>query len=122
MCEKDGGLGGVFGSQLGNHLPSGSAQLSHMFRDDVGHLPDTPRNRQLIMELVNDESCRLGTDKWGKTWYAKTNPDGTQLWASVLDGKVQNCGQNDSPRSWDDETGLSKNTGKTRQNAFKRRK
>ena len=74
------------------------------------------------MELVNDESCRLGNDKWGKTWYARMNTDETQLWASVLNGRVQNCGQNDSPHPWDAETGLSRNTGETRKNAFKRRK
>lgn len=118
MCEKGGGLGGDFKESKGYALPSGAAQLSHMFRDEPGHLPDTPANRQLIVELVNDENNRLGIDHRGLVWYAKNDIDGSQLWASIYKGIVQNCGRNDPPRPWDDETGLSKSIN----NIFKRRK
>jgi filamentous hemagglutinin len=121
MCEKGGGLGGVFGGQTGNSLPAGSSQLSHIFGDRPGHLPDTPHNRQSIVDLVNDESYRLGTDSRGLTWYARILSDGTQLWASVRNGVVQNCGKNDPPRPWDDETGLSNNINKSTRNIFKKR-
>ena len=67
MCEK-GGMGG-FGGQIGNRLPSNRAQMMHIFADRPGHLPDTPRNRQTIVELINDPANRAGIDGNGKTWY-----------------------------------------------------
>lgn len=121
MCEKGGGLGGAFGGQTGNSLPSDNSQLAHIFGNRPGHLADTPSNRQATVELVNDESNRIGVDGRGLTWYARMLEDGFQLWASVLNGVVQNCGKNDPPHSWDDETGLSRNISKTADNVFKKR-
>lgn len=92
-----------------------------MFRDGAGHLPDTPANRQAIVELVNDGVNKIGTDGRNLTWYAKMEPDGSQLWASVRSGVVQNCGKNDPPHEWDDETGLSRNAKKSAGNVFKKR-
>lgn len=61
-----------------NSLPSDASQTSHMFGNREGHLPDTPSNRRLIQDLANDDSCRLGEDKWGNEWYARINADGSQ--------------------------------------------
>ncbi len=58
------------------------------------------------------------TDTWCNGWYARVNIDGTQTWASVRGGVIQNCGENDAPHPWDPETGLSAN--KPRRNGFKR--
>ena len=43
-------------------------------------------------------------------WYAKTLDNGKQLWASVRNGKVENCGINKEARLFDKETGLCRNT------------
>lgn len=121
MCEKGGGLGGDFGGQSENSLPTGNSQLAHMFRESPGHLSDTPLNRQIIMELANNDANKVGMDGRGLIWYAKMEADGSQLWASVRNGVVQNCGKNDPPHEWDDETGLSRNVKKSTGNVFKKR-
>ena len=92
-----------------NTLPSGRSQLNHMFGNREGHLPDTAESRALIINLVNDQDCYIGTDRRGNEWYARTNPDGSQTWASVRNGIVQNCGENSTPHVWDPRTGLSAN-------------
>lgn len=109
MCEKGGGEGGEFGGQTGNQLPPDNSQLMHIFGNRIGHIADTPQNRQAIIDLVNDESCRLGISNHGLTWYARIEEDGSQLWASVRNGIVQNCGRNRPPHEWNDESGLSRN-------------
>lgn len=96
----------------GNRLPDNRSQLMHIFADRPGHIPDTPRNRQLIEALANDRSAFIGIDRYGKAWYARTNANGTQTWASTRDGIVRNCGMNETPNPWDPETGLSKNLPK----------
>lgn len=116
MCEKGGGMGG-FGGTGGNSLPPNPSQTRHIFGDRPGHLPDTPRNRQTLVELANDEGCRLGTDKYGNTWYARMEPDSSQTWVTVRDGVIQEGGRNGSPHPWDSETGLNRNPKK---NAFKK--
>lgn len=65
-----------------------------------------------IEALVNDRSALIGTDRYGKSWYARINVDGSQMWASTRDGVVRNCGINETPNPWDPETGLSRNLPK----------
>ena len=113
------GANDMGGSSGANTFPADRSQTSHMFGNREGHLPDTPANRRLIEELANDESCKLGTDKFGNEWYARENADGTQTWVSVRNGTIQNCGKNSTPHSWDPETGLSAN--KSKSNGFKRK-
>lgn len=100
--EKGGGH--AFG---GNSFPKNDSQIKHIFRDKEGHVKDTPDNRNLITETCNNESNYLGTDARGNRWYAQILPDGRQIWVTTRDGIIQNCGINDAPRSWDEETGLS---------------
>ena len=64
MCEK-GGMGG-YGGQSGNRLPQNRSQQKHIFAERSGHLPDTPRNRQAVMELINDPASKVGTDSRGE--------------------------------------------------------
>ncbi len=112
MCEK-GGMGG-YGGQSGNRIPQDRSQQKHIFANRKGHLPDTPRNRQIVMELINDPKSMVGTDSRGNTWYASTGRDGSQLWASVRNGVLQNAGKNEKAREWDDRTGLSGNPFRNR--------
>ena len=88
-------------------LPEGDSQISHIFRDAEGHLPDTPANRDLLNDVAGDNANTLGTDKYGNTWSAKTLPDGTQVWTSARNGRIINGGLNQTPRSFDPGTGLS---------------
>ena len=55
-------------------------QIKHIFRDVSGHLSDTPENRKLIKDLVNDPANTLGPDRFGNMWHGKTLADGTQVW------------------------------------------
>ena len=48
-------------------------------RNKKGHIPDTPKNRDLLQETCNDEHNYLGTDKNGNRWYAQILPDGSQV-------------------------------------------
>ncbi len=86
-------------------IPEGRAK--HIFRTAPGHLPDSPTNRRLLQELTADESARLGTDQFGNEWFARTNPEGTQLWVQVRHGEIINGGLNQVPRNYNSQMGLS---------------
>ena len=100
--EKGGGH--AFG---GNQFPKNDSQIKHIFRDKKGHVPDTPENRNVMLETCNNENNYLGTDINGNRWYAQILSDGRQVWVATRDGIIQNCGINDVPHSWDEETGLN---------------
>ncbi len=82
-------------------------RVGHIFRDAPGHLTDTPANRQLLRDVGGDPSSRLGADKFGNTWSARTNPDGTQTWVQTRNGEIINGGVNQTPRTFNPKTGLS---------------
>lgn len=46
-------------------FPQGEAQLKHIFRNADGHVPDTPVNRQLILDVTNNMNNYLGKDARG---------------------------------------------------------
>lgn len=104
-----------------NSIPSNESQLRHMFGEREGHLLDTFENRTLIHGLVNDPSCKLGIDSWGNEWYARTNDNGEQIWATARNGVVQNCGINETPRSFNPITGLSA-AEKPKNNGFRKKR
>ena len=64
----------------------------------------------MITTTANDSKLVLGTDKYGKIWSAKIQPDGTQIWTQVRDGKIVNAGVNQAPKQFNSETGLSSPT------------
>lgn len=103
-----------------NQLPSNDAQLKHIFADRPGHLADTPYNRHLVAGVANDPANYIGNDKYGNSWYAKTMPDGSQIWAKVYENKISDAGKNLSPRRWDNETGFANNP--KRNNTWRRKK
>ena len=82
----------------------------HIFREDEGHIPDTPANRRRLEDVVNKEENTLGTDKFGNVWHAETQADGTQVWTQSRNGKIINGGVNKTPNTYDPETGLSSPT------------
>lgn len=91
-----------------NRLPSDDSQLGHIFdAQNPGHLPNLPENQQLLEDLTNNPDAELGKDSRGLTWYAQTLPDGTQVWASTMNGVIQNGGLNQVPRNYSPQTGLS---------------
>ncbi|ALU64319.2 hypothetical protein DA70_11480 [Pandoraea pnomenusa] len=96
------------GNARNNNLPSNSSQLSHIFREETGHLSNTPENRRTLVNLVNNPANLLGTDRFGNQWFAQILSDGTQLWGSVRNGVVQNGGLNATPKIFNPVTGLSK--------------
>ncbi len=95
-------------------LPTDESQLKHIFRNEPGHLSDTPTNRKLLQELANDISCHRGRDSRGNDWSTKVLEDGSQLWVSSRNGIIQNGGINKPPRRWDDVTRLCHNRFKER--------
>ena len=90
-------------------LPGDESKVKHIFRDEEGHLPDTPENRDMLKKLANDKEQHLGKDKWGNDWHARNNDDGTQDWVEHRNLKIWDGGKNQVPRDWDDETGLKYN-------------
>jgi filamentous hemagglutinin len=83
------------------------ARVGHIFRDSEGHISDTPANRQLLEDVANDSAAVLGRDKYGTMWAAKLNPDGTQTWVGIRDGKISYGGINQTPRPFNPQTGLA---------------
>ena len=70
-------------------------------------MPDTPANRQLLLEISGDLKNFLGTDKYGKTWHAKMQENGTEVWTCSRNGEIRNEGLNKTPKNFDREAGLS---------------
>jgi len=89
-----------------NRIPNNDSQINHIFQNKEGHLPDTPGNRRLLENTANNKSNYLGSDKYGNDWYAKTQPDGTQVWVETRNGKIIDGGLNNSPKSYNSNTGL----------------
>ena len=75
-----------------------------------GHILDTPANRDLITNVANNPATKLGTDKFGTTWSAQIQADGTQVWVQTRNGQVWNAGVNTTPKPFDPNTGLASPT------------
>ena len=86
------------------------AQLGHIFQDAPGHLPDTPANRELLVDVANDSADYLGPDQHGADWWAETQEDGSQVWARTRNGQVIDGGLNPIPKQYNPVTGLSSPT------------
>ncbi len=120
-----GGFHGGFGKTQGakeqdnqakqrQHLPKDESQLKHIFTDKPGHLKDTPENRKLLVNLANNKKCYVGKDKYGNSWNIETTTSGAQNWVRYQNGTINEGGQNQAPRKWDNETGLNNNPVKRR--------
>jgi RHS repeat-associated protein len=73
-------------------FPTQSSQLEHIFRDATGHLAeDTLANRNLIINTISWDNYIM-TDKFGNQVFARTLDDGTEVWALVRNGIIQNAG------------------------------
>lgn len=88
-------------------IPIFEKNSNHILRIDKGHLPDTPKNRKLLLDLVTDKRNYFGTDMHGNHWFGKTLPDGRQIWVSARNNYIRNGGINDTPECFNTETGLS---------------
>ena len=91
--------------QLFAELPKNNSQLNHLFRNGTGHLIDTPENRKLIIDLTEDMSNYVGNGVYNTMWFSKTTLDG-QLWASVRNGIVQDCGINKTHKKYIEGKGI----------------
>lgn len=81
-------------------LPTKSGQLGHIFRNALGHLADTPANRQLLTVVASNPANRVGVDKFGNVWSSVTRTDGAQVWVSTRNGVIQNGGLNQVPQAF----------------------
>lgn len=105
-----------FNKNKKNVIPETISQINHIFRKDTGHLEFSEKNVKIISDLINNEKYKIKSkDKYGKTWYCKNNKDGTQLWGSVYNNKLSNAGLNNTPRTFDNKTGLNKNPYKRKE-------
>ena len=92
-----------------NKFPTNDAQLQHIFREAEGHLLDTPANRSLVENTVNNSQNIIGKDMYGTQWYAQLQPDGSQVWVRTYNGTIINAGINAVARTFDPQTGLKNN-------------
>lgn len=99
----DNGLLGMAAS-----FPETETELRHIFREAAGHVLDTPENRQLLLEVANDEAARLESDQYSNIWSARLLPDGSQVWVQMRGEKIVNGGINSAPRTFNRSTGLKK--------------
>lgn len=111
------GRSGLYNTTYGsrNKLPKNTAQIKHIFRKSKGHLVNNSKNRKTLLDLINNESYYVGTDKDGCKWYIRLAKNGAQYWAKVKNGNLSNGGYNRSPKPWDEETGLNKNPNKNKE-------
>ncbi|MBO9458095.1 hypothetical protein [Labrenzia sp. R5_0] len=93
-------------NRVTNGLPDNPSQLGHVFGDRPGHLPDTPQNRQLLVDTSNNPSNLHGTDRFGNEVHTITQADGSQVWVYTRNGVIQNGGVNNPPKQWVEGVGL----------------
>lgn len=93
-------------------FPKKEAHLKHMFARRSGHVPDTPYYRKLVKNLANNPSIPSYTDKYGKIWKFVTRPSGDQVWVTVRNGVIRNCGINKKPWKWVPGEGLRSDNDK----------
>ena len=89
-------------------LPTNVSVLGHIFREDEGHVPDTPENRELLLAVANDPGSRVGGDQYGNEWFARLLEDGRQVWTQARNGRMIDGGVNHVTRFYDQETGLKR--------------
>ena len=90
-------------------LPKNDSQLKHIFRDEDGHLKDTPENRKMLLDLANDDKYHMGKDMYGNEWHIRINEDGSQDYTREMHQIINEGGKNRIPRPWDEMTGLNRN-------------
>lgn len=90
-------------------FPQNEAQIKHFMRIGEGHLPDTPENRKMLIELANNKKFHMGRDKYGNDWHVRNNSNGTQDWVRSQNQVINEGGRNSKQIAWDVETGLYKN-------------
>ncbi len=73
-----------------NLIPEGKL-ANHLFKG-ANKLVDNPTNRNLISEISNGKA--LGIDAYGKSWFARTMGDGTQIYTYTQNGVVKGAGIN----------------------------
>ena len=88
------------------------SQIKHIMKEEEGHLPDTPQNREFLVDLANNKKAHIGKDHRGIDWHATLNKDGSQNWVSHRNGVISDGGVNKVPRVFDEETGLKNNARK----------
>lgn len=69
-------------------------RAGHIFSKNPEKYVDNQANRQMITKIANDDKNYLGIDPYGKRYYAKTNPDGTQTYVYTQNGEIKGAGYN----------------------------
>ena len=92
-------------------LPENDSQIKHIFGNREGHLPDTPENRNTLIELANNSSAFIGKDMYGNSWNVSVDSSGGQTWVRYQNGVINEGGRNVSPRPWNPDTGLNRRFG-----------
>ncbi|MBC8537261.1 hypothetical protein, partial [Feifania hominis] len=93
-------------SRKANKIPNNNSTTGHIFRDAVGHIPDTPENRALLEDVANNAENFRGTDKYGNEWYTKTLENGKEVWVESRNGNIFEGGINETSKPWNPYTGL----------------
>jgi RHS repeat-associated protein len=88
-------------------LSISDSTAAHIFRDAPGHVQDAPANRELITNTANDSTNFLGTDSRGNDWHAAVQSNGSQVWVQSRNGTITNAGVNETPKTFNSQTGLS---------------
>jgi len=100
--------GGRTAARAGNRLTTNQNQLNKMFRNADGHFSsNTATNRNLIEATANNQNNFMGTDSFGNRIFAETQADGRQVWARVRGDIIREAGINQTPRTFNPQTGLN---------------
>lgn len=100
----------VAGRTTGTAVSILESNAGHIFRDEAGHLIDTPTNRELLINVASKAENFLGSDQFGNQWHAKILQNGQQIWTSSRSNVIRNGGINATPRDFNPLTGLSRST------------
>ncbi|WP_427501413.1 RHS repeat-associated core domain-containing protein [Methylomonas sp. MED-D] len=89
---EEAGLFAISGG-FKNTIPTGKL-ANHIFSGKEGKLEDSIANRELLTKLSNEIANFIGVDKYGKSWFSQTMPDGSQVYSYTQNGVIKGAGRN----------------------------
>ncbi|WP_332609741.1 hypothetical protein [Achromobacter sp. ESBL13] len=85
---KSSGNAAGGGGNRSNRVELTENRVAKIFGVREGHIMDTAENRALLLGVANDPKSVLGLDRFGSTWSAKIQSDGSQVWVQTRNGKI----------------------------------
>lgn len=84
---------------IGNNIVPQGKLANHIFSGKPGKLIDTPANRNLLSDLINNRNNFMGVDSFGKSWYSRILDNREIIFGYTKNGILKGAGISQTPDS-----------------------